>query len=190
MFGLRGTTLAVLLVSSLGATSVAANAPAELPPEGFAGRQYVDSQGCVFVRVEVDGRVGWAARLKGDRSPLCGFQPTLAAGLGHTTGSLPDIRPDAPPVILDSATVMETSSQSPARVVQASAEAVRPGVPRRTDVYAGKASNVRQSYIPKGYKPVWDDDRLNPRRAMGTPEGEAKMRRIWTDTVPMRLVGD
>ena len=138
----------------------------------------------------MDGRVGWAARLTGDRSPLCGFQPTLAAGLGHTTGSLPDIRPDAPPVILDSATVTETSSQGPARVVRASAEVARPGVPRRTDVHDGKASAQNRGFIPKGYKPVWKDDRLNPYRARGTPEGEAKMRRIWTDTVPRRLVGD
>ena len=30
-----------------------------------------------------------------DRTPLCGFQPTLAAGLGNATGSLPDIRRSA-----------------------------------------------------------------------------------------------
>lgn len=186
----RATALAALTIMALSATAQASNAPAEPPPEGFAGRQFVDSQGCVFVRVEVDGRVGWAARLKGDRTPLCGFQPTLAAGLGHTTGSLPDIRPDSPPIILDSASVAETSSQGAVRVVQASAEVARPGVARRTDTYSGKATTVREGYIPKGYKPVWDDDRLNPRRAKGTAEGEAKMRRIWTDTVPMRLVGD
>ncbi|MGI1663825.1 SPOR domain-containing protein [Palleronia sp. KMU-117] len=41
--------------------------------------------------------------------------------------------------------------------------------------------------IPRGYARVWDDDRLNPNRARGTAAGEAQMRAIWTDEVPMRL---
>ncbi len=41
--------------------------------------------------------------------------------------------------------------------------------------------------LPSGYKMAWRDDRLNPRRGVGTPDGEARMRAIWTDTVPMAL---
>lgn len=41
---------------------------------------------------------------------------------------------------------------------------------------------------PRGYSRAWDDDRLNPRRAQGTPEGEAAMNRIWTQEVPRRLI--
>jgi len=190
MRSIRGTALATLTAIAFGAPALASNGPAELPPEGFGGRQYVDTQGCVFVRVEVDGQIGWAPRLQRDRSPLCGFQPTLAAGLGRTTGSMPDIRPDAPPVILDTASVIETAAQGPERVVRASAEGARPGVPRRTQIVTGKAPAPRSRHVPRGYKPVWEDDRLNPHRAKGTPEGAVEMRRIWTNTVPMRLVGD
>ncbi|WP_139838604.1 SPOR domain-containing protein [Pseudoruegeria aquimaris] len=42
--------------------------------------------------------------------------------------------------------------------------------------------------LPKGYRPAWDDDRLNPYRARRTAEGEAQMRLVWTDTVPRQLV--
>lgn len=42
--------------------------------------------------------------------------------------------------------------------------------------------------IPEGYKPAWEDDRLNPHRAQGTRAGEAQMRAVWTDTVPRQLV--
>jgi cell division septation protein DedD len=42
--------------------------------------------------------------------------------------------------------------------------------------------------VPQGYRPVWTDDRLNPRRAHGTAAGYAATDLIWTDTVPRRLI--
>ena len=42
--------------------------------------------------------------------------------------------------------------------------------------------------VPQGYRPVWTDDRLNPRRAHGTVAGYAATDLIWTDTVPRRLI--
>jgi hypothetical protein len=42
--------------------------------------------------------------------------------------------------------------------------------------------------VPPGYRPAWTDGRLNPNRGIGTPAGEAQMRRIWTDGVPRRLI--
>ncbi|MFT4014558.1 MAG: SPOR domain-containing protein [Paracoccus sp. (in: a-proteobacteria)] len=48
--------------------------PAEPPPEGFQAGQYIDSQGCVFLR-QGDG---WAPRLAGDGGLICGYPPTLS----------------------------------------------------------------------------------------------------------------
>lgn len=42
--------------------------------------------------------------------------------------------------------------------------------------------------VPEGYRPAWDDDRLNPRRAEQSLQGIARTRMIWTDTVPRRLI--
>lgn len=42
--------------------------------------------------------------------------------------------------------------------------------------------------MPKGYRSAWKDDRLNPRRGVGTAEGQRQMEMVWTDTVPRRLV--
>lgn len=42
--------------------------------------------------------------------------------------------------------------------------------------------------VPPGYKAIWDDDRLNPARAIGTLGGMSKMDLIWTRTIPRRLI--
>lgn len=49
--------------------------PAEAPPPDFTAAQYIDSQGCVFVRVAE----GWRARIARDGSAICGYPPTFSA---------------------------------------------------------------------------------------------------------------
>jgi hypothetical protein len=51
--------------------------PAEQPPAGFEATEYVDSSGCVFVRVDVGDRVEWVPRVGPDRQQLCGMVPSV-----------------------------------------------------------------------------------------------------------------
>lgn len=59
-------------------------------------------------------------------------------------------------------------------------------VPRH--VAEAQAQAATATVVPPGYRPVWTDDRLNPRRAHGTVAGQMAMDLIWTQTVPRRLI--
>lgn len=53
---------------------------------------------------------------------------------------------------------------------------------------ANDRANRPNFAVPKGYRPAWEDDRLNPRRAEGTLAGRTQMNLVWTTGVPRRLI--
>ncbi|QUJ75477.1 SPOR domain-containing protein [Sulfitobacter albidus] len=58
-------------------------------------------------------------------------------------------------------------------------------VPRHVAVNRVNTTNVK---VPHGYRRVWEDGRLNPRRAEQSLAGHRAMSLIWTSTVPRRLI--
>lgn len=48
--------------------------------------------------------------------------------------------------------------------------------------------DTQVAHVPAGYRPAWVDDRLNPYRAWQTVQGHQDTQKVWTNTVPRKLV--
>ena len=69
-----GTAVAVMLLN--GPLAAEQAGPAELPPTDYAGQQYVDSKGCLFLRAGRKGSETWVPRVSRDGVPLCDNPPS------------------------------------------------------------------------------------------------------------------
>ncbi|MEM8691767.1 MAG: hypothetical protein AAGG57_07750 [Pseudomonadota bacterium] len=186
---MRIAAIALLAWVTAADTALAQSGPAELPPESFTGRQYVDSAGCVYIRGSTSGDA-WVPRVNRQSQVICGQRPTLARGtIAQGNGSVrpaiveprpryarPLRPPVNPPVVTGITGVPKSQIPPNARVV-----------PRHV---WEKRKLVQTVTAPHGYFAIWEDDRLNIRRAEGTLAGKAAMERVWTQTVPRRLVTD
>lgn len=75
--GVRSWAVAVLAVLPVGpAAAEGTGQPAELPSADYAGLQYVDSQGCAFLRAGTEGATLWVPRVTPGGGQVCGYPPS------------------------------------------------------------------------------------------------------------------
>ncbi|CUH81297.1 hypothetical protein TRM7557_03342 [Tritonibacter multivorans] len=233
-------------------------APAEFPPASYAGKQYVDSRGCVYIRAGLDGNVTWVPRVDRSRKHICGQQPSrvqgattkvqpravqpvelitveptdlppvsptakpkAAASATAVPAAKPAVRPNPltttarkakpattpvakpamKPVVRKAAPVAKKPSVAPVTATPPAGQKSCPGASALSQRYINQGSGVRcgpqdadplsalpqgnglRVYpahvyqerlasrgieVPKGYRPVWQDGRMNPLRAQST----------------------
>ena len=76
----RGRICALALMFTLSGVSLAvaegSGQPAELPPATYKGQQYVDTEGCVFLRAGTEAETIWIPRVTAGGKQLCGYPPS------------------------------------------------------------------------------------------------------------------
>lgn len=134
-----------------------ARQPAELPPSGYAGQQYVDSRGCLFVRAGHGGQVRWVARIDRTRKPICGMTPSAQT----MARAQRELNTPAPAPV--------AAAPAPAPV----AAAPRPAAQPRQRVVAPAAPPVAAAPapVPTHQRPIGTNPVLSASRTAGCPAG-------------------
>ena len=86
--------------------------PAELPPEDFSANTYVDSRGCLYIRVVFDDVLHWAPRVAKTRVPVCGLPPTFGKPAAESLG-LDPVMPVPAPTLQDVAVSKKKTGVTP-----------------------------------------------------------------------------
>ncbi|MEK6205607.1 MAG: hypothetical protein N2B02_08265, partial [Amylibacter sp.] len=77
------------------------NGPAELPPVSFTGKQYVDSKGCVYIKVVSGAHITWVPRVNRQRMVFCSSKnkPSLSPAQLATISGKPATRLIKPAIV-------------------------------------------------------------------------------------------
>ena len=70
--------------------------PAELPPEDFSANAYIDSRGCLYIRVMFDDALHWVPQVAKNRVSVCGLSPTFGNPVAEALGLDPAMPVPAP----------------------------------------------------------------------------------------------
>lgn len=140
VFGGAFLALSIGAGAALAQSAADVGGPRERPPASFAGQQFVDSRGCVFLRAGLGGTVNWVPRVDANRRAMCGYPPTFGGSAKPAPTAVaqapepapmaPDAKPAPAPVRTAGEPSPETYMPAPVRGVAPMPAATMPVAPR------------------------------------------------------------
>ena len=162
--------------------------PAELPPEDFSANAYIDSRGCLYIRVMFDDALHWVPQVAKNRVSVCGLSPTFGNPVAEALGLDPAMPVPAPTLqdvaVLKKKTAVIPKSQTAAAPqvtlpttgkpeiakkpgttkklsIAQTPEITRKSEARQKPALAPKAA-VKSQNMPLGYATAWQDQAIEP----------------------------
>lgn len=93
---LFGCILSATLVQAQSLANI--GGPANLPPAGFSGQQFVDARGCLYLRAGFGATVNWVPRVDRARKPICAMVPSFGAAVAAAVEAA--VMPEAPVAVV------------------------------------------------------------------------------------------
>ena len=169
----------------------ASDGPANLPPSGYIGTEFVDNRGCIYIRAGSISNPTWVPRVTRDRKQVCGRKPSFNKNISGvaSVSTRPSVKPkaDFSPLRTVASTSLSEVQTSPNGLQKLST------LPATQQVAASFTSTivvrkgVGLATIPQGFRPAWDDDRLNLYRGIPKMQGILASEQVWTQDVPRKL---
>ena len=75
----------------------ASDGPANLPPSGYIGTEFVDNRGCIYIRAGSISNPTWVPRVTRDRKQVCGRKPSFNKNISGvaSVSTRPSVKPKA-----------------------------------------------------------------------------------------------
>jgi hypothetical protein len=178
---IRVAALAAATATASATITQAQGVPAETPPSGYSGDQYVDSRGCVFVRAGVGGVTEWVPRVGRDREQLCGYTPTLGGQSRTAAAPAASDNPGVTVIGEPSETATTTTASRPAATASRPAE---PEPETRSVATTPRSTATEPRSVATTPRPMPEPDAPAPAATGACPNLPADVRPYFTGPNP------